>query len=308
MSAVPTPSSDLPLVTVFTSTVYPDVVRLWHAAVTRAFPAAEARIEIFQDSDRPLDPALYPGVTRLSRTPERREFHDAYNDAIQRVATPYLAFIDSDVFWLSPDLWPWARERLADPKVAAVSYVSRKRRPSHGTFAVVMKVAAYREVFARSLPLGFFPRAENPDPEVPFAQWVWYDTGDLATQALVDAGWQVDLLHRDEQGELFRFHGITLSRRGAEHVGPRNLARLAGQDEYYFRGYAGNLVLKSLHDRLFPEGPAYDFPLGPLPLARESRRGSPEELQWRRQYWRYLEAGARRVEAFLRAPGPGGWS
>lgn len=293
-------SSRNPLVTVFTSTVYPDVVRLWYAAVSRAFPAEEARFEIFQDSDRDiLDPAFYLGATILHRTRQRREFHDAYNDAISRVETPYLAFIDSDVFWISPDLWPWARERLAEPEVAAVSYVSRKRRPSHGTFAVVMKVAAYREVFRQSLPQGFFPRAEHPDPAVPFDQWVWYDTGDLATQAVVDAGWQVDLLHRDELGELFRFHGITLSRRGAEHVGPENLARLAGSDQYYFRGYAGNLVLKSLHDRLFPAGPRYDFPLGPLPLARASRGSSPEERAWRREYWRYLKEGVARVERFL---------
>src|SRR5262249_10640892 len=162
-------------------------------------------------------------------TPTRREFHDAYNDAVARVDTPYLAFIDSDVFWISRDLWTWARERLAAPEVAAVSYVSRKRRPSHGTFAVVMKAAAYRQGFAQSLPLGFSPKAARPDPAVPLEQWTWYDPGALATQALVDAGWTVALLHRDELGELFRFHGIPLSRRGAEHVGPENLARLAGK-------------------------------------------------------------------------------
>jgi hypothetical protein len=296
-----TAPSGRPLVTVFTSTVYPDVVRIWHACVSRAFPPEEARIEIFQDSDRHiLDPALYPGATLLYRTSKRREFHDAYNDAVARVETPYLAFIDSDVFWISPDLWTWARERLASPQVAAVSYVSRKRRPSHGTFAVVMKVAAYREVFAERLPLGFFPKADRPDVSVPFEQWTWYDTGDLATQAVVDAGWTIDLLHRDELGELFRFHGITLSRCGAEHVGAKTLARLAGKDQYYFRGYAGNLVLQSLHDRLFPGGPRYDFPLGPLPLARASRRNPPEEIAWRREYWRYLQEGVRRVEGFLR--------
>jgi hypothetical protein len=294
--------SGAPLVTVFTSTVYPDVVRLWHACVTRAFPAEEARFEIFQDSDRHiLDPALYPGATILHRTSKRREFHDAYNDAVQRVETPYLAFIDSDVFWLSDSLWGTVKERLAVPRVAAVSCVSRTRRPSHGTFAVVMKVTAYREVFRESLPLGFFPKAERPDPAVPFDQWVWYDTGDLATQAVLDAGWQVDLLHRDDLGDLFRFHGITLSRRGAEHVGGATLARLAGRDEYYFRGYAGNLFLKRLHDRLFPEGPPYDFPLRPLPLARACRRSPPAEIAWRREYWRRLQEGAARVEAFVRA-------
>ena len=119
-----------PLVTVFTCTVYPDVARIWHACVRRAFPADEARIEIFYDSDQGLlDPAHFPGAAILPRTPARREYHDAYNDAVARVETPYLAFIDSDVFWISGELWPFVRQELAVPEVAAVSLVSRRRRP-----------------------------------------------------------------------------------------------------------------------------------------------------------------------------------
>jgi hypothetical protein len=293
-----------PLVTVFTSTVYPDVARLWHACVSRAFPAAEARLEIFQDSARhSLDPGLYPGATILRRTPARREFHEAYNDAVARVETPWLAIVDSDVFWISRDLWPRVKERLGDPRVAAVSGVSRRRRPSHGTFAVVLKTAVYREVFARSLPLGFFPAARRPDPAVSWESWDWYDTGDLAAQAVADAGWLVDLEHRDEQGEIFRLHGITLSRRGGEHFGNANLLRLAGRDRYYFRGCAGNVVLKALHDRLFPGGPSYDFPLDAPALARAGRDHPPAEAEWRRGYWRQLHQRAERLEAFVRGAG-----
>jgi ribulose bisphosphate carboxylase small subunit len=182
--------------------------------------------------------------------------------------------------------------------VAAVSLVSRTRRPSHGTFAVVMKVDAYREVFRDALPRGFFPAAENPDASVPFDRWVWYDTGDLATQAVRDAGWEVKLLHRDHEGLLVRFHGITLSRRGAEHVGGENLVHLAGRDRYFFRGYAGNLALRALHDRLFPAGPPYGFPLARGPLLRESLKNPPRELAWRLGYIADLERGARRVAAF----------
>jgi hypothetical protein len=290
-----------PLVTVFTATVYPDVVRLWHACVARAFPREEARFEIFQDSARrDLDPALLPGAAILHRTPARRDFHEAYNDAVARVETPYLAIVDSDVFWISSRLWGWVKERLAAPEVAAVSCVSRPRRPSHGTFAVVMKVAVYREVFARTLPQGFFPRVEPADPAVPYDRWERYDTGDLASQAVAGAGWRVDLLNRDETGEIFRLHGITLSRRGAEHVGTANLVRLAGGDRYYFRGCAGNLVLKRLHDRLFPDGPRYDFALAVRPLVRASRDNPPAEVEWRRSYWRRLRAGAERLEGFVR--------
>ena len=71
-------------------------------------------MEIFQDGDRetPLEPALFPGAALLRRGPGRRDFHEAYNEAVQRAETPYLGFIDSDVFWTTPDLWPWARQRL----------------------------------------------------------------------------------------------------------------------------------------------------------------------------------------------------
>ncbi|MBV8199647.1 MAG: hypothetical protein JOZ15_03390 [Acidobacteria bacterium] len=295
-------SAGRPLLTVFTATVYPDVARLWHACVARAFPRQEARFEIFEDSARHrLDPALVPRATVLQRTAVRRDFHDAYNDAVARVETPYLAIVDSDVFWISRDLWGRVKERLAAPEVAAVSCISRTRRPSHGTFAVVMKVAVYREVFARLLPDGFFPRAERPeDPAVPYAGWVWHDTGDLATQAVAGAGWQVDLLHRDEAGELFRLHGITLSRRGAEHMGADNLVRLAGSDRYYFRGCAGNLVLGAVHDRLFPDGPRYGFSVAVRPLVRASRDNPPAEVAWRRAYWRQLREGARRLQEFVR--------
>jgi hypothetical protein len=298
-----------PLLTVFTSTVYPDVARLWHACLTRAFGPREARLEIFEDSERHrLAPGLVPGATILHRTPARRDFHEAYNDACARVETPYLAIVDSDVFWISRRLWERVRDRLAAPGVAAVSCVSRRRRPSHGTFAVVMKAAVYREVFARALPLGFFPQAERLDPALPRETWEWYDTGDLATRAVVDAGWRVDLLHRDEAGEIVRLHGITLSRRGAEHFGSENLVRLAGKDRYYFRGCAGNLVLKSLHDRLFPDGPRYDFALAVLPFARASHDNPPAEVAWRREYWRQLRAGAERVESFVRGSEPAdGW-
>jgi hypothetical protein len=289
-----------PLVTVLTCTVYPDVARIWHACVARAFPKDEARIEIFYDSDAGLlDPARFPGASILPRTAARREYHDAYNDAVARVETPYLAFVDSDVFWISKELWPFAARELEKPRVAAVSLVSRTRRPSHGTFAVVMKVAAYREVFRAALPGGFFPAADRPDAAVPFERWVWYDTGDLATAAVRDAGWEVQLLHRDHEGLLARFHGITLSRRGAEHVGGENLARLAGRDRYFFRGYAGNLALRALYERLFPDGPPYGFQLRRGPLLRESLKNPPGELAWRLDYLRDLADGVQRVAAFV---------
>ena len=286
------------LVTVFTSTIYPDLARLWHACVSRSFPKDETAIEVFQDSDEHVvDPRWLPGATVLKRAPSRREFHEAYNDALARVETPYLAFVDTDVFWITPDLWPRVRKELERPEVGAVSCASREQTVSHGTFAVVMKVAAYREAL-KSLPLGFFPAIENPDPAVPEHQWVRHDTGDLATRAVVEAGWKVELLHLYRTGELARFRGITLSRRSAEWLGRRALVRMCHHSRYFWRGYLGNLVLRNLHDRLFADGPRYTFPHGAGPLLLQSLR---RDWRYRLAYLRELREGARRIEAFLRS-------
>ncbi|HYN23327.1 MAG TPA: hypothetical protein VE078_20380 [Thermoanaerobaculia bacterium] len=286
------------LVTVFTSTIYPDLARLWHACVSRSFPADETVLEIFQDSDEnPLDSRWLPGTTLLRRTPNRREFHDAYNDALARCETPFLAFVDTDVFWITPDLWPRVRQALADPKVGAVSCASREQTASHGTFAVVMKVAAYREGLT-SLPDGFYPAIENPDPAVPADRWVRHDTGDLATRAVVEAGWKVELLHLYRSGELARFRGITLSRRSAEWLGPRSLGQMCHPSRYFWRGYLGNLILKRLHDRLFGDGPRYGFPYSARPFLLQSLR---HDYRYRLAYLRELLAGARRVESFVRS-------
>lgn len=288
--------SPSPLVTVFTCTIYPDLARIWHACVRRSFPADEAVIEIFQDSDEHrLDERWLPGARLLRRTPARREFHEAYNDALARVETPYLAFVDTDVFWITPDLWPRVREELKRPEVGAVSCASREQTVSHGTFAVVMKVEAYREAL-KSLPDGFFPAIENPDPAVHPDHWVRHDTGDLATRAVVEAGWKVELLHLYRTGELARFRGITLSRRSAEWLGRKALIRMCHPSRYFWRGYLGNLVLKGLHDRLFPDGPRYAFPYGAGPLLLQSLR---RDHRYRLAYWRELREGARRIEEYV---------
>lgn len=289
-----------PLLTVFTSTVFADVARIWHACVTRAFPAGEVTLEMFYDSDGDFPrPDLFPGTTILRRSSQVREFHEAYNDAVLRVQTPYLAIIDSDVFWVSTDLWASVREQLAEPGVAAISCVSRSGKESHGTFALVMNVAAYRKVFER-LPAGFFPAAEAMDPAAPMNRWRWFDTGDLLTQAVIEAGYKVPLHHMDEGGDVVQFRGITLSRMGGRYIGARQLARLGGQDRYFFRGYVGNLLLKRLHDRLFVDGPRYDFPFNASSLLRQIPRGTPREIAWRVLFTAGDLATARKVERFVR--------
>ncbi len=249
----------LPSLTVFTSTVFADVARLWNAAVARAVGRA-GRVEIFDDSPaQDLDPSLFPGARLLRRTPERRDFHEAYNDAVRRCETDVLALVDSDVFWLDRALWARAAATLAEPRVAAVSFVSRAGAASHGTFAVALKPPAYREAFA-ALPGGFFPEIEGV-PARPRSEWIEHDTGDLLTRAVIEAGHDVRLLALDGDGGSFvRFDGITLSRRAAGWIGADGAASLARTEDYFFHGWAGSLALRAVHDRTFASGPRWFHP------------------------------------------------
>ncbi len=287
-----------PLVTFFTCTVYPDIARIWYACLRRAVPAADANYEIYHDSDMcELDPRLFPGATILEQTPCRRDFQEAYNDALARVETPWLAFVDSDVYWVSSRLWGEIREHMADPRVAAVSCVRRSHRTSTGTFSVVMKAEIYREVL-RSVPEGFLPGNEYLDETVAYKEWKWYDTADLATDAVLRAGWEVRFLDSEARGDLVMFRNITVFRLPAEWVGVAALAEIAGR--YFWRGYAGNVALKHLHDRLFPNGPPYRFPVLPALVLRKLFLGSPSEILWRIKLMRDQQKGAKRVWLFAR--------
>ena len=286
-----------PSVTVFTATVYADVARIWHACVRRAFGGA-ARLEIFDDSpNQDLDPALFRGAAVLRRSPARRDFHEAYNDAVRRCETRFLAFVDSDVFCLDPGAWPRAAGELANPRVAAISFVSRARAASHGTFAVALKPGPYREALG-TLPGGFFPAVEGVDPSVPRARWIEHDTGDLVTRAVVAAGHEVRLSRLDGDGGAFaRFDGITLSRRASSWMGPAALATMAARSDYFWHGWVGNLALKRLHDDLFPDGPRYDYP---FPRAAALLRAVSPSLRRTRDRLAYL-GRVRRQAAAVRA-------
>lgn len=288
-----------PTLTVFTATVFADVARLWHACATRALGGA-ARIEIFDDSPgQDLDPTLFPGAEILGRSPARRDFHEAYNDAVRRCGTTFLAFVDSDVFCLDPGAWPRATAALAEPRAAAVSFVSRARTASHGTFAVALKPAVYREALA-ALPGGFFPAVEGVDAATPRDRWVEHDTGDLVTRAVLDAGHEVRLLNEDGHGGAFaRFDGITLSRRGSTWIGARGLARMAKTSDYFWHGWAGNLTLKALHDGLFPEGPRYDYPFSRAAALAAAISTDPQKTRDRLSYLLRLRRQAAAVRAFV---------
>jgi hypothetical protein len=286
--------------TVIVSTVYGDVARIWHACVRRSLP--EARIEIFWDSDQPAPSAdLFPDASLLCRKAGRRDYHEAYNDALARCGTPYLALIDSDVYWISKDLWPRVRRELeSDEKLAAVACISRHDRPSHGTFAVVLKAEIYRQVLA-GLPGGFAAGITEIDPEVPWQRWTHHSTGDLACKAVLEAGYEVRLLNLERDGrELVRFEGVTAPRRIAGYLPPASLPKLMSAGSYHWGGLAGNLILGGLHNRLFPDGPACRFEVPAGALARGAVRYGAREAAKRLGLLNYWRRGARRIEAFVR--------
>ena len=294
------PPSSTPQLTVFTATVYPDIVRVWNACIRSALPPEDIRVEVFSDSsaDR-LDDSLLPGAVILRRNRVRRDFHDAYNDALQRVETPYLAFVDTDVFWISPTVWPRARAELEHSVVAAVSCVSRRNRPTHGTFAVIMKTHVYRAVLA-DLPGGFYPAMEGIAPGVPPKQWKHIDTGDRMAWAVKKAGYQVRLLNLENEGAFVRFDGLTLTRRTVDWIGSANYLEVAGASPYHWIGLAGNAVLKRLHDRLFPDGKPFDYPFSPTDALRSACRGGPRILIRRLAILARLFSGARLIRRSIR--------
>jgi hypothetical protein len=239
------------MLTVFTSAVYPDLARLWYACVIRAFPPDTTSFEIFDDSGGTLDASWFPRATILPRTDSRRDFQESYNDAIWRAKTPFLAFIDTDIFWTSSGVWMELHPYLQRPSLAAIACISRRHRPSHGTFAVVLNVRKYRSVM-NSLPDGFLPMNVRFGPNVPMDDWFGYDTGDRITHAVREAGYEVQLRQQAEGGPLVCFESVTMYRRTAEHVEEHSLASMARNSNWLWRGCICSLVLERLHNRLYP--------------------------------------------------------
>lgn len=287
-----------PVLTVFTASARLDLARLWLACVERALVGESAAIEIFGESDSVLDPSLLPGATILRPAPSRRDYQEALNDALRRVTTPYLAFIDTDVFWTSGETWPRVKKRLEDDGCAAVSCVSRTGTEGHGTFAVILKVAPYRKALT-DVPGGFFAAAVREETDEPPGRWFGHDTGDLLLRAVVAQGGRVDLLHLDVEGAFVKFDALTCTHLLAKWAGGRPVLALARGNGYLRDSILGNLALAGVHRRLFPEGPPFEFGVSKAALwaSLARRRSRLREALGRA---RRIGAGARRVERFIR--------
>lgn len=290
-----------PRVTVFTASVFGDVPRIWLACLRRSLPSDYVRFEVFDDSaEGTLDEKLLPDVTLLRRSEERPDFQVAYGDALRRATTPFLAFVDTDVFWLSRDVWPRVMKKFESPRVAGVSCVSRASAASPGTFAVVMRTAIYRDI-VRNVPGAFTPFVEREVTGGVPGRWSGDDTADRVARAVKEAGFDVPLLDLAEVGAFVRFDAITMTRLLAAWVGEETLLKMAVTNPYFRRGCLGGLALAGVHDESFVDGPRFGLPL-PAALLWRSLLFHPRTFSSAvRDFAEFLK-GAKRIRRFLGSP------
>ena len=287
-----------PLLTIFTASVRLDLARLWLACVTRAFSREEIRIEIFDDSEEgALLPELLPGAAILRRETGRRDFQEAYNDALSRAATPWLAFLDTDAYPVSREVWPRVRVRL-EAGAAAVLCAPRTGVEGHDTVALVLDVEAYRAALA-DVPGGFLPRVEGEDPAGRPGRWRGFDTGDLLTAAVIARGGRIEPLRLEAEGACARFDALTNAHLLAAWAGPARLLDLARRDAYLREGCLGNIALRQVYDHAFPAGPPFAFSIGGAACWWSLASAGPSVLRAAFGRARRLRATARCLSKFL---------
>ena len=293
-----------PALTVFSASVRFDLARLWLACVRRALPDPGVRIVLYDDSGRGgLRDDLLPGADVIGPAPGRRDFQEAYNDVLLRTSAPFLVLADTDVFWTSTGLPALLEARFADPAVAAVSFVSREGEQGHGTFAVALRTEAYRAALA-DVPDGFFPRVDGEKEGPPPGRWSGRDTGDLLMRAVAARGGTVEILRFDAESRFVRFDALTNTHLLRTFAGEAALLTLARGDAYLLEGCLGNLALRPAYTRLFPDGPAFEFPTRTASLFRVLAPSGPGAFARAAARLLALRAGARRVVKFLSTERP----
>ena len=187
-----------------------------------------------------------------------------------------------------------------NPHVAAVSCVSRSATASPGTFAVVMRTAAYREVVKR-VRGAFAPFVEEETAGGLPGRCRGDDTGDRVARAVKEAGFEVPLLNLAEVGAFVRFDAITMTRLLAAWVGEETLLKMAVTNPYFLRGCLGGLALAAVHDQCFVDGPRFSLPL-PASLLWRSLLLHPRAFLRAVRDFLEFQKGARRIRRFLGSP------
>lgn len=231
---------------------YPDLARLWYRTVARDLaPAlrsagAEVSVLLFRDATPDSFPAeWFDGAILGAPSAACRDFLEFY-DAVLLADADLVLFVDADVFLFDG---PWAASHLAlfaDPRLAAVSLLSRTGQP--GVFALLARAAAYRALPAPALApsyerLADWPHAVNLQP------------GDRAAAALRASGWRIaEVSARDAAPHVADFHATTAIRATRERLGPLlggRLDALVAEKLYLSMGAYDNLLLGSLYRALY---------------------------------------------------------
>lgn len=254
---------------------YPDLARLWYRSVkTELLPAlsrsgAETEVVLFRDAS----PASFPsrwfeGATLDAPRDGARDFLEFYDAVLEREAEVVL-LLDADVFVLDGGWLTSYLPRLADQRLAAVSFLRRTAQP--GVYALLFERDAYRSLS----PPVFAPSYENPgDP----SRAVNRQPGDRAALALRAAGREILDVAPDEAGpRIADFHGTTVLRVSRETLQPylgSRFEELIATKPYFAMGAYDNLLLGTLYRALYGE---------PFAAGRDGRHlsasASPETLR-----------------------------
>jgi hypothetical protein len=241
-------------ITIASAHRYPDLARLWYRTAARdVVPAfrragAEVSVVLFRDAaPGSFPPEWFEGAILAAPSEACRDFIEFY-DAVLGADADFVLFVDADVF-LFDGAWVASHLPLfADPRLAAVSLLSRTGQP--GIFALLARASAYRALPAPALApsyegLADWPNAVNRQP------------GDRAAIALRAAGWRIaEVAARDAARHLSDFHATTAIRATREKLGPflgPRLDAFFAEKLYLSMGAYDNLLLGSLYRALYRE-------------------------------------------------------
>jgi hypothetical protein len=232
---------------------YPDLARLWHRFNMRelvpAFAALHLDVEvnIFCDANaEQFDPQHFPDVRFTRSGSGMRDFMQFY-DATLEAPCDFLFFIDADTFILDGR---WAASYFSsfdDPRVAAVSFVSRNGAPA--IFALLCRVESYRAL--PQPPMG----CRYEFPEI-WPNGINLQPGDFAARELAKAGKIiVNISGQESSNNIANFRSTTGIRSSREQTtvaaGEAVFWKMVAMcPEYLGAGY-DNLLLGSLYESLY---------------------------------------------------------
>lgn len=256
--------------TVFTCSVYPDLTRVWHSVLTRAFRGGQATVLVY-DCGGGLRPEWFPGaiVRRVPNWDHGRKI----DLALQELESSEIVFIlDDDVFPLSETVVRRGLLALGrDPRMAAYSFHCRDwwKLPAAGGLHVPMGSYALlvkREI-VRTERLSF--RAEMTSDDAIRNGTGYWDTADFLQKELIERGYTIGYAPEEDRCEIPTFFGTSggflsfsrrslLSRRSVRRWGRRRSERAVVADRYSYQRACSMSAVIDLFRALIPQRPSFD--------------------------------------------------